>query len=139
SRVILVAMLPPSGATWCDLLATMVETTLRTGTVNLARTLFSRPLATWTPARGVLRRRDDGDASLSQLTYAAPWVAAIPAGERRGVEQGRRTLMPTGPGTNPIGRTHTASGTRHHFRVAGYSQVAPPRESAVCSSTPPKT
>src|SRR5262249_32085083 len=43
------------------------------------------------------------------------------------------------PGTNPIGRTHTASGTRHHFRVAGYSQVAPPRESAVCSSTPPKT
>src|SRR5262245_66451217 len=70
SRVILVAMLPPSGATRCDLLATMVDTTPRTGTANLARTLFSRPLAIWTPVRGVLRGRGDGDALLSPFTYA---------------------------------------------------------------------
>src|SRR2546423_8907561 len=88
SRVTLVAMLPPSGATWCDLLATMVETMLRTGTSNWARTLFSWPLAIWTPARGVLRGGDDGDAPLSKLTYAAPGVAAIPAGEPQGVERG---------------------------------------------------
>jgi hypothetical protein len=73
----------------CDLLATMVETTLRTGTANLARTLFSRPLAIWTLTRGVLRGKDDGEAPLSPFTYAAPWVAAIPAGERRGVERGQ--------------------------------------------------
>src|SRR5437773_1476601 len=88
SRVILVAMLPPSGATWYDLLATKVGTMLRTGTPNLARTLFSWPLAIWTPARGVLRGGDDGDALLSKLTYAVPWVPAIPAGGRQGVERG---------------------------------------------------
>jgi hypothetical protein len=47
SRVILVAMLPPSGATLCDLLAAMDKTTPRTGTSNLAQDLFSRPLAVW--------------------------------------------------------------------------------------------
>src|SRR4051794_32362596 len=97
SRVILVAMLPPSGATWRDFLATMVETTLRTGTANLARTLFSRPLAIWTPTRGVLRGRDDGVAPLSLLTYAGPWIAAIPTGERRGVERGPSDAYPSHP------------------------------------------
>src|SRR5581483_6974032 len=88
SRVILVAMLSPSRATEFDLLARMVETMLRTGTPNLTRTLFSRTLAIWTPTCGVLRGGDDGDAPISQLTYAVPWFAAIPASERRGVEWG---------------------------------------------------
>ena len=35
-----------------DLLASMVETTPRTGTSNLAQALFSRPLAVWIPAAG---------------------------------------------------------------------------------------
>src|SRR5262245_43882569 len=110
SRVILVAMLPPSGATWCDLLATMVETTLRVGTSNLAQSLFSWPLAIWTPSRGVLRGGDDGNAPLSQLTYAVPWVAAIPVGERRGVERGPsdayERFPPTGAPADVVKRGH---------------------------------
>src|SRR4051812_35773792 len=92
SRVILVAMLPPSGATRCDLLAMMVETKLRTGTSNLARILFSWPLVIWTPARGVVRGGDDGDALLSQLTYAVPWVAASLTGCAGVLNGGHRTL-----------------------------------------------
>src|SRR2546421_9936087 len=92
SRVILVAMLPPSGATWCDLLAIMVETTLHTGTSSLARALFSRPLAIWTPVRRVLRGRDDGDTPLSLLTYESPWVAAIARVSSGVLNGGHRTL-----------------------------------------------
>jgi hypothetical protein len=56
SRVILVAMLPPSGAT------------LAIGDLD----------PDWS---GVLTTRGDDDP-LVQLIYAAPWVVAIPASER---------------------------------------------------------
>src|SRR4051794_5876149 len=71
SRVILVAMLPPSGATLRDLRATTVKETGRTRRANRTRASFSRPLMTWaSPA----------SSSPILLTYASPSLGAIRTG-----------------------------------------------------------
>jgi hypothetical protein len=59
------------GATLWDLLASMVETTPRTGTSNLAQARFPQPLAAGTSADGGKRGEEDGDAPPVHLTYTA--------------------------------------------------------------------
>ena len=81
SRVILVAMLLPSGETLHDLLATMVEPTPQTGTSNLAQIHFSWGLAVWNLAARSLEDGDEKDAPFVHLTYESPWIAAIPTTE----------------------------------------------------------
>jgi hypothetical protein len=58
----------PSPAILRDLLARIVETTIRTGTSNLAPALFARPLAMWMPAARARRGDDQGNSPLVQLT-----------------------------------------------------------------------
>jgi hypothetical protein len=80
SRVILVAMLPPAGATLCDLPATKDKTTPRTGTSSVAQALRLRP-----PEAGVRSPEgrnggDDGHAPLVRLRYTVSWLSAIRGG-----------------------------------------------------------
>jgi hypothetical protein len=51
-------VVPSAPTTFCDLLATTVETMPRTGTINLARLLFSRPLASGRRDQPALLRTD---------------------------------------------------------------------------------
>src|SRR5262245_40889922 len=98
SRVILVAMLQPSGAILRDLLATAVEETGRMEPSNLARAIGRHALATWTWIRcrsqgaaedggaATPPRRDEPQAipgACAHTTSVPPLCSCLSLSERR--------------------------------------------------------